>query len=182
MPERPGVQIIAIGEAVPRIHDTAWVAPGVTLIGDVEIGADSSVFYGSVLRADQERIVIGRGTNVQDNTVIHSDPGRPAVLGDRVSVGHRALIHGCQVADDVLVGMSATVLNDATVGSWSLIAAGAVVLEGTTIPENSLVAGVPGKIRRELGPEDRERVERNAAHYLTIAETHRERSRIVSLG
>lgn len=180
MAEHPGVTIIAMGDVAPRIHKDAWIAPGVTLIGDVEVAAQASIFYGSVLRADQERIVVGRGTNVQDNTVIHSDPGRPAILGERVSVGHRALIHGCVVEDDVLVGMSATLLNDARIGSWSLVAAGAVVLEGTVVPPGCLVAGVPGKVRRELGAEDRERVRRNAAHYLTLADLHRTQGRIIA--
>lgn len=174
-----GVRIVAIGDKVPLIHPTAWVAPGVTLIGDVRIGPESAVFYGAVLRADQEAIRIGRQSNIQDNCVVHCDPGRPAILGDRVSVGHHALIHGCRVGDDVLVGMSTTLLNECVIGDWSLVAAGAVVLEGARVPENSLVAGVPARVGRELGEDDRERIRLNAAHYLEISALHRDGARLL---
>ncbi|MCI2265631.1 gamma carbonic anhydrase family protein [Sediminivirga luteola] len=168
-----GVRIVEVDGHRPEIHPEAWVAPGATLIGRVRIGAGASIYYGCVLRADRELIEVGAGTNVQDNTVMHADPGLPLRIGERVSVGHRALVHGCTVGDDVLVGMSSTLLNGARIGAGSLIAAGAVVLEGTEVPEGSLVAGVPGKVRRELTDDDRERVLQNARTYEEITELHR---------
>lgn len=177
--ELADVRLIEIDGRRPRIHPEAFVAPGVTLIGDVRIGAGSGVYYGCVLRADRNSITIGRGTNVQDNTVMHADPGKPVVVGDRVSIGHRALVHGCVIDDDVLIGMSSTVLNLARIGSLSLVAAGAVVLEGTEIPPRSLVAGVPAKVRREMGEADIERVLANARSYEEILALHRDGGRIV---
>src|SRR5436190_16243965 len=115
----------------PVVAAEAWVAPGATLVGDVHIGRHASVWYGAVLRADQDRISVGDRTNIQDGTVMHADPGVPLVVGDRVSVGHGAILHGCEIGNDVLIGMRATVLNGARIGAESLVAAGAVVLEGT---------------------------------------------------
>jgi carbonic anhydrase/acetyltransferase-like protein (isoleucine patch superfamily) len=163
----------------PTIHETAFIAPGVTLIGDVTVGARSSVFYGSVLRAERAKIVIGEDTNIQDNTVMHCDPGFDARVGDRVSVGHAALIHGCTVEDDCLIGMSTTLLNGSVVGSYTLVAAGALVLEGAQIPSGSLVAGVPGKVRRELDEDGRAHIDRNWRSYRELAQTHTQRSTIL---
>ncbi|WP_349828674.1 gamma carbonic anhydrase family protein [Brevibacterium litoralis] len=174
------VRIIAIEGRAPQIDPGAWVAPGVTLIGDVRLHAGSSIWYGCVLRADRGSITIGEGSNVQDNTVMHADPGKPVTLGARVSVGHRALVHGCTVGDDVLVGMSSTLLNNCVIGSDSLVAAGAVVLEGTEVPAGSLVAGVPAKVRRELREEDLARVHGNARNYDLITALHRDEGRILS--
>lgn len=167
----------AVGDTEPHIDENAWIAPGATIIGNVTIGASSSVYYGCVLRADWGEIAVGDGTNLQDGTIVHADPGFPTSIGDRVSVGHRALIHGAVIEDDVLVGMSSTVLNGARIGTGSLIAAGAVVLEGTEIPPHSLVAGVPGKVRRTMTDADRQHVEQNAEHYLQITELHRTKVR-----
>jgi carbonic anhydrase/acetyltransferase-like protein (isoleucine patch superfamily) len=172
---RPGdlsdVRLIEVDGKAPRIHETAFIAPGVTLIGDVTVGARSSIFYGSVLRAERASITIGEDTNVQDNTVMHCDPGFDVSVGSRVSVGHAALIHGCTVEDDCLIGMSTTLLNGAVIGSYTLVAAGALVLEGAQIPSGSLVAGVPGKVRRELDEDGRS--------YRELAETHTQRSTIL---
>lgn len=172
-------QLYSVDDVGPRIDDTAWIAPGAVVIGTVSIGADSSVYYGCVLRADWGEISVGAGTNLQDGTIVHADPGFPTSIGDRVSVGHRALVHGAIVEDDVLIGMSATVLNGARIGTGSLIAAGTVVLEGTEIPPHSLVAGVPGKVRRTMTESDREHVLANAEHYRQITELHRTRVRPV---
>ncbi|GAA2001564.1 gamma carbonic anhydrase family protein [Brevibacterium samyangense] len=168
------VRLISIEGRAPRVDPEAFVAPGVTLIGDVHLGPGSSIWYGCVLRADRGSITIGAGSNVQDNSVMHADPGKPVVVGERVSVGHRALVHGCTVGDDVLVGMSATLLNNCSIGSNSLVAAGAVVLEGTEVPPGSLVAGVPAKVRRELEESDLERVHGNARNYGIITALHRD--------
>lgn len=157
----------------PIVTDSAWVAPNATLIGQVSLGAESSVFYGAVLRADVDSITLGDRSNLQDNVTVHCDSGIPTRIGSGVSVGHAAVLHGCTIEDDCLIGMSATVLNGAVIGTGSLVAAGAVVLEGTIIPPRSLVAGVPAKVRRELSDEEVESVKENATHYVGYAASHR---------
>ena len=160
--------IVPFDGHTPEIHASAWVAPNATLVGGVTIAADASVFYGAVLRADSDSIVVGAGSNIQDNVSVHCDLGKPTIIGARVSVGHSAMLHGCTVEDDCLIGMSATVLNGAVIGAGSLVAAGAVVLEGSIIPPRSLVAGVPAKVRRELTDEEVIRVTANALHYVEL--------------
>lgn len=157
----------------PIVPDTAWVAPNATLVGAVTLGERASVFYGAVLRADVDSITIGDDTNLQDNVTMHCDAGKPATIGARVSVGHAAILHGCTVEDDCLIGMGATVLNGAVIGTGSLVAAGAVVLEGTIVPPGSLVAGVPAKVRRELSAEEQANIQANAEHYLAISAAHK---------
>ena len=153
----------------PVVAQDAWVAPGAVLIGDVVIGQRASIWYGVVVRADQDRIVVGDESNIQDGSVMHTDPGLPLVVGNRVSVGHGAVLHGCQIGDDALIGMRATVLNGARVGAESLVAAGALILEGTVIPPRSLVAGVPGKVRRELTDDEVAGIRRNGEVYLELS-------------
>jgi carbonic anhydrase/acetyltransferase-like protein (isoleucine patch superfamily) len=167
--------IVEFGGALPDIHETAWVAPGATLVGAVRLAAGSSVWFGAVLRADGDSIEIGPGSNIQDGSVLHTDPGFPIVLGADVTVGHRAVLHGCTVHGPVLVGMGAVVLNGATVGPDSLLAAGTVVLENARIPPRSLVAGIPGKVRRELGRDEVRRVRDNAVHYTELVRRYTER-------
>lgn len=157
----------------PQISGTAFIAPTACLIGAVTVGPGSSVFYGAILRADTTEISIGAGSNVQDNAVLHADPGFPARIGDGVSIGHGAVVHGCTVADDCLIGMSATVMNGVSIGAGSLIAAGAVVLEGTVVPPRSLVAGVPAKVRREIAEDELAGIRDNAANYRELAAGHR---------
>lgn len=158
----------------PHIDAHAWLAPNATVIGQAEIGANASVFYGAVIRADLDRVCLGVGSNLQDNVAVHTDTGFPTQIGAGVSVGHSAVVHGCTIEDHCLIGMSATVLNGAVVGTGSLVAAGAVILEGTVIPPRSLVAGVPGKVRRELTDEEYAKVVGNAEIYLELAARHRE--------
>lgn len=165
---------ITFGGHTPEVADDAWVAPGVVLVGDVRVESGASVWFAAVVRADTERIVIGAGSNVQDGCVLHADPGRPLTIGAGVSIGHRAVVHGAAVGDDVLVGMGAVVLNGAVVGAGSLIAAGAVVLEGAEIPPGSLVVGVPGRVRRSVTDDERVRVRRNAATYRDLARRYRD--------
>ena len=165
--------IVAFAALSPTVADSAWVAPNATLVGGVTLGERVSVFYGAVLRADVDTITIGDDTNLQDNVTMHCDAGTPTSVGARVSVGHGAILHGCTVHDDSLVGMGAIVLNGAVIGSGSLVAAGAVVLEGTIVPPGSLVAGIPAKVRRELTEEERSGIRNNAAHYLEISAGHR---------
>ncbi|MCM2577400.1 gamma carbonic anhydrase family protein [Streptomyces meridianus] len=156
----------------PRIHPEAFAAPTAVVVGDVTLGAGSSVWYHAVLRGDGDSITLGSQSNVQDNCTVHADPGFPVVVGDRVSVGHNAVLHGCTVEDDVLVGMGATVLNGARIGTGSLIAAQALVPQGMEVPPGSLVAGVPAKVRRELTAEERAGLELNAAVYVELAGKH----------
>jgi carbonic anhydrase/acetyltransferase-like protein (isoleucine patch superfamily) len=169
-----GPRILGLGEGrTPRLDPTAWAAPGAVLVGDVELGERASVWYGAVLRAESASIRLGAGSNLQDGVVVHVDAGLDARIGAGVSVGHNAVLHGCTLEDDVLVGMNATVLNGAVIGSGSLVAAGAVVLEGSLVPPGSLVAGVPARVRRELTEEERAGIRRNAESYLLLTEIHR---------
>lgn len=166
--------IIALGEVRPTIADDAWVAPTATLIGAVELAAGSSIWYGAVLRGDNEPIQIGENSNIQDNVVIHTDMGAPAVVGAGVSVGHSAVIHGARIGDDVLVGMGSIVMNRAVVGAGSLIAAGALIPEDMVIPPRSLVVGVPARVVRELSDEDVDRNRANATTYTRHRDRHRD--------
>jgi carbonic anhydrase/acetyltransferase-like protein (isoleucine patch superfamily) len=166
--------IIPFDGVTPTVDATAFVAPNATLIGRVTLGRDSSVFYGAVLRGDTDSISIGAGSNVQDNVSMHTDVGIKLVIGSGVSVGHNAVVHGCVIEDDCLIGMGSIILNRAVIGKGSLVAAGAVVLEGTVIPPGSLVAGVPAKVRRELSDEEKAGVRLNASHYVGLAAEHRE--------
>lgn len=156
----------------PAIADGAWVAPSATLVGRVRIDAGASVFFGAVLRADINSITLGEGSNIQDNVVVHVDHDAPATIGRGVSIGHAAVVHGCTIGDDCLIGMNATVLSHAVIGNECLIAAGTVVLEGTVIPPRSLVAGVPGKVRRELTDDEVTAIRRNATTYRELSVTH----------
>lgn len=164
--------ILPFGDHSPSIADDAFAAPTATLIGNVTLASGSSVFYGAVLRGDTDSITLGEGSNLQDNVVVHCDAGMPATIGARVSVGHGAVVHGCTVEDDCLIGMGATVMNGAVIGAGSLVAGGAVVLEGTLIPPRSLVAGVPAKVRRELSDDEIDGIRANAARYVELARAH----------
>lgn len=164
--------VIQLPGRIPSIDETAWVAPNAAVIGSVRLGAQVSIWYGAVLRADLATIELGARSNIQDNCVLHADPGFPLSLGEQVSVGHNATLHGCTIGDGSLVGMGARVLNGAAIGAHSLIAAGTVVPEGAQIPEGSLVAGVPGKVRRALTEEQRAGLLVNAAAYVELTTVH----------
>lgn len=166
--------ISGVGGREPSVDPGAFTAPTSVVVGDVTLAAGSSVWYHTVLRADCGPIVIGADSNIQDNCTVHVDPGFPVTVGERVSVGHNAVLHGCTVEDDVLVGMGATVLNGAHIGAGSLIAAQALVPQGMRVPPGSLVAGVPAKVKRELSAEEREGIKVNAAMYLELVKGHRE--------
>ena len=165
-------QRISFRGTAPSVDPSAWIAPSATVIGAATIAARAGVFYGAVLRADTSTISIGEGSNLQDGVVVHADAGFPATVGSGVSVGHRAVLHGCTVQDDCLIGMGAVVLNGAVVGAGSMVAAGAVVLEGAQIPPGSLVAGVPGKVRRQLTEKERAGIIDNAQRYVTLTLDH----------
>lgn len=157
----------------PVIHPDAWVAPGAVIVGSVSLGKAASVWYGSVLRADLDRIVVGAECNIQDLCCIHVDPGEPVTLEDRVSLGHGAIVHGAYVEAGALVGIGAVVLGRARIGAGSLIAAGAVVPPGTTVPPGVLAAGVPCRIVRELTESDRQTFADTATRYVQRAALHR---------
>ncbi|MGW1617289.1 gamma carbonic anhydrase family protein [Streptomyces sp. NPDC002285] len=159
---------------MPKVDPTTFVAPGATIIGAVTTAAEASIWFGAVLRGDAESISIGAAANIQDNCTIHADPSFPAVIGERVSVGHNAVLHGCTVENDVLIGMSATILNGAQIGAGSLVAAGAVVTQGHRVPPGSLVAGVPAEVKRELTDEERASIRANCEGYLLLARAYRE--------
>jgi carbonic anhydrase/acetyltransferase-like protein (isoleucine patch superfamily) len=161
--------VLPFEDAVPEIHPTAYLAETATVIGRVRIAEDASVWFGAVLRGDIDEIVLGPGSNLQDNAVIHTEAGSPTIVGAGVSIGHGAVVHGCRVEDGCLIGMNATVLNGAVIGADSLVAAGAVVLEGTVVPPRSLVAGVPAKVRRELTDEEVEGLHGNSSRYVARA-------------
>ncbi|QAY73273.1 gamma carbonic anhydrase family protein [Agromyces protaetiae] len=160
------------GIPAPQVDETAFVAAGAIVVGNVTLEAGSSVWYNAVLRAEAEPIVLGEHANLQDTVVCHVDAGYPLTVGAGVSVGHGAVLHGCTIERDSLIGMSATVLNGAVIGEGSLVAAGAVVLEGTIVPPGSLVAGVPAKVRRELTASERAALQHNAQAYLAHVVEH----------
>jgi len=163
----------SLGTDRPSIHPEAWVAPGAVLVGRVTLGKGASVWYGCVLRADDAEIVVGDECNIQDLCCIHVDPGEPAILEDRVSLGHRATVHGAYVEAGALVGIGAIVLGRARIGAGTLVAAGTVVLPGAILPSGVLVAGVPGRIVRELTEADRQTFAETAARYVQKADRHR---------
>lgn len=157
----------------PRFGPASFVAPTAVVIGDVELGARASVWYGAVLRGDVHSIRVGDDSNVQDGAVLHGTLGEfPVVVGARVSIGHQATVHGAVLEDDVLIGIGARVLDGARVGSWSLIAAGAIVREGMVVPPRSLVVGVPGVVKRELTDREIDVIRRTPGRYLMLAAEH----------
>jgi carbonic anhydrase/acetyltransferase-like protein (isoleucine patch superfamily) len=168
-----GPALVTLGQHRPVVAESVFVAPGAVLIGRVTVSARASIWYRAVLRADHESIFIGERSNIQDGCVLHADPGVPLSLGSEVTVGHNATLHGCTVENQVLIGMGAILLNGTHVGRHSIIAAGTLLTEGQQVPEGVLVAGVPGKVRRELSEAEHAAIERNAASYLELAELHR---------
>ena len=165
--------VYALNNTDPQLHETAWVADSATVIGNVRLHADASVWYGAVVRGDNEPIVIGIGTNVQENAVLHTDMGFPMTLGSYVTVGHQAMLHGCTVGDGSLIGIQAIVLNGAKIGRDCLIGAGALIPEGKVIPDRSVVVGSPGKIVRELTDADIARIRAGADSYIARAAAFR---------
>lgn len=163
---------VSVGGNAPLDSGAAFVAENATLAGSVRLEEDSSVWYGAVLRADTGRIVVGAGSNVQDNAVLHTGPGLDVVLGRGVSVGHGAIVHGCMVGDGCMIGMNATVLNGAVIGPGCLIAAGALIPERAQIPAGSLVMGVPGRVVRPVSPEQTAFIVANEQEYRKLAKLH----------
>ncbi|MET0782206.1 MAG: gamma carbonic anhydrase family protein [Microbacterium sp.] len=169
-----GASVLSAAGGTPTIEPTAFVAAGARVVGAVILGESASVWYNAVLRADGDTITVGAGSNVQDNVSVHVDQGHPVVIGENVSVGHNAVVHGCTVGDGSLIGMGAVVLSGAVIGEGCLVAGGAVVLEGAVIPPGSLVAGVPAKVRRELTDDERAGILRNAQAYREHVAEHQQ--------
>jgi carbonic anhydrase/acetyltransferase-like protein (isoleucine patch superfamily) len=156
----------------PQTQTANWIAPGSVVVGDVKLGDRSSVWFGAVMRGDSESIAVGDDTNLQDHVVLHADPGFPCRIGNRVTVGHGAIVHGATVEDDVMVGMRATILNGAVIGEGSIVAAGALVTEGKVFPPRSLIVGVPARSLRQVTAEEAERQARGWKHYVELAATY----------
>jgi len=164
--------IYLLGGLAPQLADGAWAAPSADLIGDVRLGARASVWFGAVIRADNTPIVIGDESNIQDGSVCHSDEGVPLTIGARVTVGHQAILHGCTIADDCLIGMGARILNGAIIASECIVGAGALVAEGKTYPTGSLLVGSPARVVRQLSDQERQMLRASAAHYADKAERY----------
>jgi len=154
------------------IDPSVFIAPGAIVLGDVHIGPGASVWYNSVIRGDTERILIGQETNIQDLSMVHADPGVPCLVGSRVTVGHRVILHGCTVEDECLIGMGAVLLNNVRLGRGSVVGAGAVLLEGTEVEPGSLVVGVPGRVVRKVDETSQRRIEHAWRHYVAQAQRH----------
>ncbi|KZX15762.1 2,3,4,5-tetrahydropyridine-2,6-dicarboxylate N-acetyltransferase [Methanobrevibacter cuticularis] len=155
-----------------KIHETVKIFPGAHVIGDVKIDENSSIWYNAVLRGDHGDIKVGKNSNVQDNCVIHAPPVGTTLIGDHVSIGHGAIVHGCEIGDNVTIGMNATILNRAKIGKNSLVGAGALVTEDKEFPEGSLILGLPAKVIRELTPEEIVENKTNAEKYVDLAKKH----------
>jgi carbonic anhydrase/acetyltransferase-like protein (isoleucine patch superfamily) len=158
--------VYQLDEYMPELADSAWVADSAEVIGRVSLGAEVSVWFKAVLRGDSEHLTIGAGTNIQDGSVLHADHGFPLVLGQGVTVGHQCMLHGCTVGDYSLIGIGAIVLNGARIGKHCLVGAGALVTEGKEFPDGSLIVGSPAKVLRSLTEEQIEGLKASAAHYI----------------
>lgn len=153
----------------PQMAASAWVADSAQVIGDVVLGEDVSIWFGSVLRGDTANLQIGAGSNIQDGSVLHADPGKPLVVGERVTVGHQVMLHGCTIGDESLIGIGAVILNGAKIGKNCLVGAGALVTEGKEFPDGSMIIGSPAKAVRELSPEQIDGLRKSAQHYIDNA-------------
>ncbi len=160
-------------EHSPKIHASAYIAPGAVVVGRVDLQENVSIWYNSVVRGDVDRVSIGRGTNIQDGCLLHQNEGVPLVIGEEVTVGHGAILHGCTIGDGCLIGMGAIILTGAKIGPEALIGAGSVVKEGQEIPPGVLAVGSPARVIRSLSDEERSGLRESARHYRMIAEQHR---------
>jgi carbonic anhydrase/acetyltransferase-like protein (isoleucine patch superfamily) len=158
---------------MPRIADTAWVADSAQVIGNVELADDASVWFGVIMRGDNEPMRVGRGSNIQDGSMVHSDPGFPVTPGENVTIGHHVMLHGCTIGDGSLIGIKSVVMNGAKIGRNCLVGAGSLVTEGKEFPDGSMIMGAPAKVVRELTPEQIAGLQRAAAHYVANAQRFR---------
>lgn len=165
--------IYELDGVAPQLADTAWVADSAQVMGNVVLGEDVSVWFGTVVRGDTDSITIGAGSNIQDACVLHADLGQPLVVGERVTVGHQVMLHGCTIGDESLIGIGAVVLNGAKIGKNCLVGAGALVTEGKEFPDGSMIIGSPAKVVRQLTPEQIEGLRKSAQHYIENAQRFR---------
>ena len=165
--------IYRLDDKVPRLHPSAWVADNATVLGDVELGEESSVWFGAVLRGDTEPLRVGRRSNVQDGSILHADAGLPTTIGDDVTIGHLVMLHGCTIGDGSLIGIGAVVLNGARIGKHCLVGARSLVTEGKSFPDGSLIMGSPAVVVRPLSVEQIEGLRKSAAHYTANAKRFR---------
>ena len=165
--------LYSLDDHTPAVAASAWVAADAQVIGRVTLGEDSSVWFGAVLRGDSDTLTIGRGSNVQDGSVLHADPGYPLMLGENVTVGHQVMLHGCTVGDGSLIGIQAVVLDGARIGRQCLVGAGALVTRGKVFPDGSLIVGSPAKVSRPLTADEIEGLRRSAEHYVENARRYR---------
>ena len=165
--------IYQLDDLSPAIHDSAWVADSAAVIGNVTLSEDSSVWFGVVIRGDTETITVGKGTNIQDNSVLHADHGMPLVIGENVTVGHQVMLHGCTIGDGSLIGIQAVVLNGAKIGKHCLVGAGALVTEGKEFPDGCMILGSPAKAVRQLTEAQIEGLKMSAQHYIDNARRYK---------
>jgi len=164
--------IYQLEDDVPQVHASAWVADNAQVMGKVELAENASVWYSAVIRGDNDPIRIGRNSNVQDGSVLHTDHGKPLTIGDNVTIGHQVMLHGCTIGDNSLVGIGAVVLNGARIGRHSIVGAGALVTEGKEFPDGVLIVGSPAKVVRELTPEQITRLQASADYYVLQQRRH----------
>ena len=165
--------IYQLDDLTPAIHETAWVADSAQVLGNVQLAQDSSVWFGVVIRGDMDAISVGRGTNIQDNSVLHADHGVPLTIGDNVSVGHQVMLHGCTIGDGSLIGIQAVILNGAKIGKNCLVGAGSLITEGKEFADNSMIFGSPAKAVRQLSAEQIEGLKMISDHYIENARRYK---------
>ena len=168
------MSIYQLESHIPSVDPSAYVADSAEVMGNVSLGADTSIWFGTVIRGDNEPITIGEGTNIQDASVLHSDFGKPLTIGKHVTVGHKVMLHGCTIGNESLIGIGAVVLNGAKIGNNCLVGAGSLVTEGKEFPDGSMIMGSPAKLVRPLTPEQIEGLRRSAAHYIDNARRFRD--------
>jgi carbonic anhydrase/acetyltransferase-like protein (isoleucine patch superfamily) len=168
------MSVYRLGDKIPQLADSVWIAPNASIIGDVRLAENVSIWWNAVLRGDNDPITIGANTNIQDGSVLHTDDGVPLTLGRDITVGHMVMLHGCSVGDGSLVGIKSVILNGAVIGKYCLIAANTLIPEGKVIPDRSVVMGSPGKVVRELDNEQLARLARNPPHYVHNAQRYRQ--------
>ena len=165
--------VYQLDDRVPEMHETAWVAGSAEVIGDVKLGEGASVWFGAVLRGDTDTITVGRGSNIQDNSVLHADHGVPLNIGENVTVGHQVMLHGCTIGNNTLIGIQAVILNGARIGNNCLVGAGALVTEGKEFPDGSMIIGSPAKAVKQLSEAQIEGLKRSAEHYMENARRYK---------
>ena len=159
--------IYSLGEKkLKKSSNDFWVAPNAAVIGDVELKKNSSIWFNATLRGDNDPIIVGENSNIQDGSVCHTDDGMPLIIGDNVTIGHKVILHSCQIGNNSLIGMGSTILNNAKIGNYCLVGANTLITEGKEFPDNSMIVGTPGKIKRELTVVERNLIDLSALHYV----------------